>query len=330
MGTLRAAWGPRDRRSDGCSGQPDDGSWRGTRLTSGGRNAGWPAIGELTSGEPPSTLRRTEPEIVEPEAPAPQAPPVVATRNACAVKLEVFEGPLDLLLHLIRLNEVDIADIPIATISEQYLSYLDLMRDLDIDIAADYLVMAATLAYIKSRHLLPPDEEGDSDPGPDPREELARRLAEYALFKEASERLGQRAILGRDVFVPDLDPEGVPEREPVLDVSVFSLLEALRRVLSELPPEPRAHEVVLERVTVQERMSFVMEFLRGAPHGTALFEELFRSAPAIRHYLVMTFLALLELARLQTLRMFQNVDDEGVPCGPIRVRLVRLEDAPAA
>ncbi len=103
--------------------------------------------------------------------------------GTCAVKLPTFEGPLDLLLHLIRANEVDIHDIPIALICEQYLEYLEVMQQLDVDVAADYLVMAATLAHIKSRMLLPPDMEGEEEAGEDPRAELARRLAEYAIFK---------------------------------------------------------------------------------------------------------------------------------------------------
>jgi segregation and condensation protein A len=225
------------------------------------------------------------------------------------VKLEVFEGPLDLLLHLIRINEVDIADIPIAAISDQYLQYLELMRDLDIDVAAEYLLMAATLAQIKSRMLLPAAEEGEGEEGPDPREELARRLAEYAAFKEVAQGLDRRARLGRDVFAGRLEPE--------------SLLE-------EIPAEPQAHEVHLERVSVQDRMHHVMDRLRGAPAGTALFEDVMREGPRVRHYVVMTFLAILELTRLQEVRIFQNADDAGCPVGPIRIRLITLDDpAPA-
>ena len=164
--------------------------------------------------------------------------------------------------------------------------------------------------------------------GPDPREELARRLAEYALFKEAAAELGQRPILGRDVFEPRPEPGVVPEKEPTLDVSLFALLEALRRVLRSLPPEPVAHEVALERVSVQDRMVFVMDYLRGADR-TALFEELLRAAPATRSYLVVTLLAILELASIQALRIFQSVDEGGRVFGPIRVQ-VRLADAKAA
>ena len=138
-----------------------------------------------------------EDPIQQQENPSREA--VGGTRGACAVKVPTFEGPLDLLLHLIRANEVDIDDIPMALISEQYLEYLELMREIDIDVAAGYLVMAATLAYIKSSLLLPPDPDADDDEGIDPRTELARRLAEYALFKEVAAELDTRPQLGRDV-----------------------------------------------------------------------------------------------------------------------------------
>ena len=124
----------------------------------------------------------------------------IADRAAYSVKLPVFEGPLDLLLHLIRQNEMEITDIPVAVISEQYLEYLELMRMLDLDIAGEYLVIAATLALIKSRMLLPPEGEEDDDEGLDPREELVQRLLEYQRYKEVAEELGRRRLLGRDVF----------------------------------------------------------------------------------------------------------------------------------
>ncbi len=247
-----------------------------------------------------------------------------AVRATCAVKLDVFEGPLDLLLHLIRLNEVDIAEIPIATISNQYLEYLDLMHELDIDVAADYLVMAATLAHIKSRALLPPAEDG-AEEGPDPREELARRLAEYATFKEAAQELGQRSLLHRDVFAFVPDPDELPQKEPVLDASLFPLLEALRRVLRDMPREAAPHEITVERISLQDRMVRIMDLLREADQDTLLFEGLLRDGAVGRHFVVMTFLAILELTRIKALRIFQNRTDEGRPFGPIRVRLAVLE-----
>ena len=130
-----------------------------------------------------------------------QIPGHLLTGSPYAVKLPVFEGPLDLLLHLIRLNEVEITDIPIARVAEQYIEYIELMHELDLDIVGEYLLMAATLAWIKSRMLLPPDGEDDEGDEDDPRAELVARLLEYQRFKEAAGELGERRLLGRDVFL---------------------------------------------------------------------------------------------------------------------------------
>ena len=150
------------------------------------------------------SVDRTRAKLTEPERASHRENRTSSERNTCAIKLPVFEGPLDLLLHLIRANEVDIHDIPIALISAQYLEYLELMQEVEIDVAADYLLMAATLAHIKSRMLLPPDPEATDLAEEDPRTELARRLAEYAIFKEAALDLDRLPRLGRDVF------EGAP------------------------------------------------------------------------------------------------------------------------
>jgi segregation and condensation protein A len=248
--------------------------------------------------------------------------------RAYAVKLPAFEGPLDLLLHLIRSNEVDIADIPIAEISAQYLEYLELMRQLDIDVAAEYLVMAATLAYIKSRLLLPRSDEAGEEEGEDPRAELARRLAEYARFQDAARELDTRPRLRRDVFPGGVDPQSIPKRDGELVVNLFALLQALREVLSRVPAEVAAHHTVaLERVTLQDRMVYVMDRLGAEPSGTTLFTDLLLDAETTRHRVVMTFLAILELARIQALRIFQNVTEQGQPFGPVRVRLAVAPDA---
>ncbi len=250
------------------------------------------------------------------------APANGVPRASCAVKLPVFEGPLDLLLHLIRANEVDIADIPIALISEQYLEYLEMMQMLDIGVAGEYLLMAATLALIKSRMLLPPDPDAEDDEaGLDPRAELARRLAEYAAFKEVALELGRRPVLGRDVFPGSADLSEVPTPDAVLDVSLFALLEAMRGVLARIPPKQRHHQVTLERITLQERMVGVMDALRAAADVTVRFEDLLLDGDPTRHRVVMTFLAILELARIQAVRIFQNLSAGGWPSGPVRVRL---------
>src|SRR5512135_2949259 len=151
------------------------------------------------------------------------------------VKLDVFEGPLDLLLHLIKRNEVEIVDIPIAGITEQYLAYLEMMRELNLDIAGEFLVMAATLTLIKSRMLLPPSEGDEEEEEADPRADLVRQLLDYQRYREAALELSERPLLHRDVFVrePFMDVDEVPEAvEPGrLKVTVWELLEAFRAVL---------------------------------------------------------------------------------------------------
>lgn len=269
-----------------------------------------------------------EPLAPDPLAPDPRAPDGSAAETregpAYAVKLSVFEGPLDLLLHLIRINEVEITDIPIARIANQYLEYLDVMRELDIDVAADYLVMAATLAWIKSRMLLPPDEAEDDDEGGDPRAELVARLLEYERFKEVAGELGERTRLGRDVFeARGAEPERPADGEREIEVGLLQLLEAFRRVLSVSRHSGAAHELEAEPVSVRDRMIVCMETLNG--RDFVEFIDLFREADGnvpSRTVVVATFLAILELARLAALRIFQSLDDSGSPQGPIRVRAV--------
>ena len=238
-----------------------------------------------------------------------------------AVKLPVFEGPLDLLLHLIRTNEVDITDIPIATVAEQYVEYIELMRELQLDIAGEYLLMAATLAWIKSRMLLPPDPASIQDESVDPRAELVARLLEYQRFKEVAGELGERQLLGRDVFAATTPgPEPEPEAEREIEVGIFQLMEAMKRVLDHAAHSGAAHEVEAETITVHERMIVVMDNLR---HRDACeFEELVRDNGvwAGRPIIVTTFLAILELTRLEAIGLYQGVDDRGVPRGTIHVK----------
>jgi segregation and condensation protein A len=225
------------------------------------------------------------------------------------VQLEIFEGPLDLLLHLIKKNEVSITDIPIATITEQYLATLDLMESLSLDVAGEFLVMAATLIHIKSRMLLPAGtEEAEEDEGIDPRDDLVRRLLEYQRFKDAADQLEGREILTRDVFVRSATPPETVEPAPFREVSVFELLTALRRVIDRLPKDVY-HQVILDKVTVREKMTLLLDTLR--TRGRVLFEELFGDAQN-RMDVVVTFLAMLELVKVRAIRIFQ---DE--PAGPI-------------
>ena len=219
------------------------------------------------------------------------------------VKLEIFEGPLDLLLHLIKKNEVSIADIPIATITEQYLSTLELMQGLNLDVAGEFLVMAATLIHIKSRMLLPPgDDEDEEEEEGDPREELIRRLLEYQRFKEAAEELERRELLSRDVFVRRSEAPEEAETVGFESLSLFDLLSALRHVLERFPEE-RIHEVTLDTISVREKMSFLLDELRR--RGKVIFQSLFETATS-RLEVVVTFLAMLELVKIRAIRVWQE------------------------
>jgi len=248
--------------------------------------------------------------------------PSIEPGAAYAVKLPLFEGPLDLLLHLIKINEVEVTDLPIARIADQYVEYLDLLRELDLDVAGEYLVMAATLAWIKSRLLLPPEGSEEADEGVDPRAELVARLLEYQRFKEAATALGERTRLGRDVFAARTPgPERPPEAEREVEVGLLELLEAFRRVLRRAPGTPHAHELESEPVSVRERMLAVMRALE--TRDAVAFEALLQDAggaPSRRPFLVATFLAILELTRLAAIRIYQGLDAAGAPRGPIRLR----------
>ena len=219
------------------------------------------------------------------------------------VQLEVFEGPLDLLLHLIKKNELSITDIPIATITEQYLSTLELMQGLNLDVAGEFLVMAATLIHIKSRMLLPPGEnEDEEEEEGDPREELIRRLLEYQRFKEAAEELERRELLSRDVFVRRSEAPEEAETVGFESLSLFDLLSALRHVLERFPEE-RIHEVTLDTISVREKMSFLLDELRR--RGKVIFQSLFETATS-RLEVVVTFLAMLELVKIRAIRVWQE------------------------
>ena len=240
-----------------------------------------------------------------------------------SVRLPVFEGPLDLLLHLIRINEVEITDIPIARIGEQYLEYLAVMRELDLEVVGEYLVMASTLAWIKSRMLLPAERVGEDGEEIDPRAELIARLLEYQRFKEVATELGERERLDRDVFAAsgfELDAPAESERE--IEVGLFDLVEAYRRVLeakNDVISKP--HEIEAEEITVRERMLEVMTVLESRP--SIDFDELLQdepSRPYTKALIVATFLAILELTRLCAIRIYQGIDELGAPDGPIHLR----------
>ncbi|QDE90705.1 segregation/condensation protein A [Myxococcus xanthus] len=239
------------------------------------------------------------------------------------IALPNFEGPLDLLLHLIKEHRVDIFDIPLALITEKYLEHLERMREINLDIAGEFLVMASTLAHLKSRMLLPRQDAVSAQEGAevlavaeeaeDPRAELVRRLLEYQKYKDAAEQLATQDLLGRDVFARNVPVEAVPipeEEVGLQEFSVLKLVEALDRVLERLQPKLQ-HEVVRERVTLSEAILRVVERLR--PHGQVLFESLFteEETPS-RQEVVITFLAILEMVKRRLIRVVQ---DE--PLGPI-------------
>ena len=249
-------------------------------------------------------------------SPAPEA-----GAQAYSVKLPIFEGPLDLLLHLIRTNEVEVTDIPVARIAEQYIEYVEVMRELNLDIAGEYLVMSATLAWIKSRMLLPPDPSEIEGDEVDPRAELVARLLEYQRFKEAADGMGERPLLGRDIFeahAPPLEP--VPDGEREIEVGIFQLVEAFRNVLKRATHSGVAHEVEVETITVHERMLTVMGHL--TEREKCEFEDLVEDAvdEMARPIIVTTFLAILELTRLEAVGLYQGIDETLVPQGPIHVR----------
>ncbi len=248
--------------------------------------------------------------------------PIASASGLYAVRLPVFEGPLDLLLHLIRVNEVEITDIPIAQVAEQYVAYLDHLRELDLDVAGEYLLMAATLAWIKSRMLLPPDGISEEE-GLDPRAELVARLLEYQRFKEVAEQLGDLRLLGRDVFrAVAPGPEAPPDAERELEVLLFDLVEAYRRALNAAPQSGAPHSVEVEAITVRERMIAVMEALGigGSLDLDAVLGRPGGEAPS-RAIVVATFLAILELCRITAVHLYQGLSETGCPYGPIHLRV---------
>lgn len=220
------------------------------------------------------------------------------------VRLEKFEGPLDLLLHLIKKSEINIYDIPIALITQQYIEYLSLMKSLNLTVAGEFLVMAATLVQIKARMLLPAEQiEGDEEDGPDPREELIRRLLEYKQFKDVASQLDTREREWRDVFARvEVLPTPAKAAETLLEeVTLFDLVDALQSVLVRTPHR-QLMEIAAEQLTVKDRMNAILEILEGKESVTfvALFEE-----QGHRLFIIVTFLALLELTRLKLVRVFQ-------------------------
>jgi segregation and condensation protein A len=234
----------------------------------------------------------------------PNEPPAA---GGYSVTLPMFEGPLDLLLHLCQKHELDILDIPIGFVTEKYLDFLAVMELMDLDVASEYLVMAATLAHIKSKMLLPAPPPGQEDEAAaeeeDPREALIRRLLEYQKYKQAGSELASRGVAGQDVFLRGMRTEeavhtGLP---PLAQVPLFSLVEAFQNILSKSRVK-LTHDIVHERVTLADRINELVDILR--VRRRIAFEDLFEDLTT-RFDLVITFLALLEMTRLRMTRLFQ-------------------------
>lgn len=243
--------------------------------------------------------------------------------EAYPVRLENFEGPLDLLLHLIKKNEVNVYDIPIVLITQQYLEYIGLMQDLNLDVAGEFLVMAATLIHVKSRMLLPRPDPAQDDPEEDPREALVRRLIEHQKFKAAAELLHERETVrsaqwGRpDRVVSEI--AGEPP-EPEIEVDLFTLMSAFRAVLERARQRPKV-PLPAAHVPIETRIAQLLARL--SETEACGFEELFADVDT-RSGLIVTFLALLEMIRLKLVRVFQSS-----AFGPIRVyKRARPADAP--
>jgi segregation and condensation protein A len=229
-------------------------------------------------------------------------------------RLEGFEGPLDLLLHLIQKNELDIFNIPIALITEQYLEYLQLMKVLNLDVAGEYLLMASTLLHIKSKMLLPKSSEREEEEE-DPREELIRRLLEYQKYKQAGGELEKRPMLDRDVFIRLMpaEPEEVPEEERI-EVNLLELLEAFRQVLERVKTET-VHEVILEHLSVEDKIQEILTLLE-RENRSLTFHRLFPEQ-ASRRVVIITLLAILELVKMKRIRIFQLAPFETIRVSPL-------------
>jgi len=245
--------------------------------------------------------------------------------DSIKIKLQSFEGPLDLLVHLIKKNKVDVYDIPIALITRQYLDYLGLMQEVNLDVASEFLVMAATLIHIKSRTLLPRPETAAGDLGDDedPRDMLVRRLLEHERFKAAAELLHDRETLRSAQWTrPDARVEALAgdEYEPELEVDLFSLLSAFKLVLErarDRPPVPLPPEEIPIEVRIEQLLERLSET------DACGFEELFEDVNS-RPQMIVTFLALLEMIRLKLVRVFQSAQ-----LGAIRIyKRARPKDAP--
>ena len=269
-----------------------------------------PGIPELIAGEPPPAQQEMPFAVVEGEPQYNLPKDLYIPPDALEVFLDAFEGPLDLLLYLIKRQNLDILNIPLAQITVQYMEYIELMRDLRLELAAEYLVMAAMLAEIKSRMLLPRQEEDDED-SVDPRAELIRRLQEYERFRQAAEDIYALPQLGKDVFQTRVEVQDKHiDRKPP-DVDMRELLLALKSVLQRADMFTK-HQISREALSLRERMSKVLDTL--AADRFTDFTDLFDVTEG-RDGVVVTFMAILELMKQLLIEMVQTKD-----YGPIHVK----------
>jgi len=221
-----------------------------------------------------------------------------------SVNLEIFQGPLDLLHYLIQKDEIDIYDIPIARITEQYMHYLEMMKVLNLELAGEYILMAATLIRIKARMLLPRDENADDEP--DPREELVAALLEYRKFKEAGEILREKRLLEERVYVPSGLNPGNGNKEKIIytnTTTLFDLLTAFKEALERID-EDRLYEIRPEEMSVEDRIDRILEILAG--RDSATLKELFEDIP-VKMIVIVTFLAILELVKARRIAIRQSL-----------------------
>jgi len=216
---------------------------------------------------------------------------------------EIFEGPMDLMIHLIRKNDLDIYDIPIALITDQYLQYLELMQAMNIDYAGDFLLMASTLTQIKSRMLLPThDGENEEE---DPLQEITRPLLEYLRMKSAADQLIERNLLGENTFVrnPNRDEFLTSPDDEFIKIGLFELIDAFQKILERVPDGHRV-ELTADEISVKDKISQIVEILE--VKASITFLELFSDNPD-KHEVIITFLAILEMVKLTLIRIIQNV-----------------------
>jgi segregation and condensation protein A len=209
---------------------------------------------------------------------------------------------MDLLVHLIKKNELNIYDIPVALVTRQYLEYLEWMQKMNIDYAGDFIVMASTLAQIKSKMLLPVHDEDDED---DPRQEIIKPLMEYLQLKTAAGQLAERTLLGSDTFVRSAQPDEklVDAEDQMIQVGLFELIDAFQKILDNLPSDQMV-EFTPDRVSVKERITEIVDILE--EKGSVTFGELF-AQDAAKSEVIVTFLAILEMVKLSLVQVAQHV-----------------------